>query len=144
MQGSQLKLIKEKCHFRCTSVLFFSEVILQNGVKPDPQKISTLMEIPPPNTKKELQTFLGITNYLGKLSPNTVVVCKPLHKLTSSKVVWAWNASYQAIYGKAKSLIKANGCMIFYDENRPLFLETDISGVGLGAVLLQMRDGATY
>ena len=73
-----LKLNKDRCHFRCTSVLFFEEVILQNGVKPDPQKIKVLMEMPPLNNKKELQAFLGIINYLSKFSPSTASVCEPL------------------------------------------------------------------
>ena len=29
----------------------------------------------------------------------------------------------------------------FYDEPQPLYLETDASGIGLGAALLQTRDG---
>ena len=33
-----LKLNKEKCHFRCTSIPFFAEVILRRGAQPDPQK----------------------------------------------------------------------------------------------------------
>ena len=33
-----LKLNKEKCHFRYTSILFFREVI-SRAVQPDPQKI---------------------------------------------------------------------------------------------------------
>ena len=108
------------------------------------KKISAHIEMLPPNTKKELQIFLGIISYLGRFSPSTVTVCEPLHKLKSSKVVWTWNASYQTIYDKAKLIIKADACMKFYDENEPLYLETDASGVGLGAALLQMRDGATY
>ena len=76
---------------------FFGEVISRNGVQPDLQNISALMEMPPPNTKKELQAFLGIINSLDKFSPNTAVVCKFLYKLTSSKVVLTWNALYQAI-----------------------------------------------
>ena len=42
-----LKLNKDKCHFRCTSVPFFGEIILQHGVKPDPQKLKALREILP-------------------------------------------------------------------------------------------------
>ena len=34
--------------------------------------------------------------------------------------------------------------MKFYNENKPLYPETDVSGVGLGTILLQTRDGATY
>ena len=50
-----------------------------------------------PIIKKELQAFLGIINYLSKFSPSTATVCKFLQKLTSSKAVWMWNASYQDI-----------------------------------------------
>ena len=33
--------------------------------------------------------------------------------------------------------------MKFYDKNKPLYLETDALEIGLGAALLQIRDGAT-
>ena len=36
-----------------------------------------------------------------------------------------------------KSLIKADECMTFYNETKPLYLKTDASGIGLGATLLQ-------
>ena len=51
-----------------------------------------------------------------------------------------WNASYQQLFDKAKSLIKAEVCMKFDDDTKPLYLETDASGVGLGAALLQLCD----
>ena len=72
--------------------------------------------MPAPNNKKELQTFLFIINYLGKFSPGTADVCDLLHKLTSSKATWTWNASYQSLFNKAKFLIKSDMCMEFcYD-----------------------------
>ena len=72
-----------------------------------------------------------------------VTVCEPLLKLTSNRAVWTWNASYKNIYDKTKSLIKADACMKFYDETKSLYLETDASGIGLSATLLQTRDGMT-
>ena len=33
-----LKLNKDKCHFRCTSIPFFGKVISRQGVQPDPKK----------------------------------------------------------------------------------------------------------
>ena len=41
-------------------------------------------------------------------------------------------------------LSKKDTYMKFYNENKELFLETDASGVGLGAALLQLRDNTTW
>ena len=108
-----LKLNKEKCHFRCTSIPFFGEVMLRRGVQPDSQKHQSLMDMPPPNNKKDLQAFLGIINYLSKFSPGTADVCDPFCTLTLSKATWAWNASYQSQFRRAKILIKSDMCMKF-------------------------------
>ena len=56
-----------------------------------------------------------------------------------------WNVSYQAMYDKTKPLIKAKAdvCMKFYDETKPLYLETDAFRIGLDTALLQTRDGTT-
>ena len=96
-----------------------------------------------PKNRKELQAFLGIINYLGKFFPSTASICEPLPKLMSCQTLWTWNASYQALYNEAKSLIKDDVCMKFYDETKPLYQETYVSGIGLGATLLQTRDGIT-
>ena len=142
-QDINLKLNKDKCHFRCMSILFFGEVVSREGVQPDPQMIRTLTEMLVPKNKREVQAFLGIINYLGKFPPGTVEVCKPLWKLTSSKTTWTWNASYQQLFNKAKSLIKAEVCMEFYDDTKLLYLETNVSRVSLRAALLQLCNNTT-
>ena len=91
--------------------------------------------MPPPETKKELQTFLGIINYLGN-PPSTADIRESLIKLTSARTEWTWNATCQKIFDKAKSVIKEDACVKFYDETKPCIIETDASGVGLGAALL--------
>ena len=121
-----LKLNKDKCHFRCTSILFTGEVISRNGVQPDPKKLQSPHENATPNNKKELQASLGIINYFSKFSPSTVTVCKPFQKLTSSRAVWMWNSSYQGSYDKTKSLIKADACMKFYNESLHFIISNNV------------------
>ena len=53
-------------------------------------------------------------------------------------MTWTWNASYQQLFDNAKSIIKADVCMKFYDGSKPLYSETDASGVSLGAAMLQL------
>ena len=117
-QDVNLKLNKDKCHFRCMSIPFFGEIISRDDVQLDLQKISALTEMPAPKNKNKLQAFLGIINYLSKFSTDMSEVCKPLRKLTSSKAMWTWNASYQQQFKKAKPLIKAGMCMKFYDDTK--------------------------
>ena len=126
-----LKLNKGKCHVRCTSVPFFGEVISRHGVKPDTQKLKALTEMPPPNNKKELQTFLGIINCLSKFSPSTVDICESLRQLKSSKTQCTWNATYQNLFDKGKSIITLDVYMKFYDETQLVYLETDTFGIRL-------------
>ena len=83
-----LKLNKDKCCFRCTSVPFYGEVRSRHGMKPYPQKLKALtgcLLIKPKKKKKELLAFLGKINYLNKFSPSIVHVCKSIRQLTSSK-----------------------------------------------------------
>ena len=64
-------------------------------------------------------TICKRVNYLGKISPGTADICDPLCKLISSMVTWTWNVSYQALFNEAKSLIKVDMCMKFYDDTKP-------------------------
>ena len=101
-QDVNSKLNKDKCHFRCMSISFFSKVVSREGIQPDLQKIRALNEMPAPKNKKELQAFLSIINYLSKFSPDMLEVCKPLRKLTSNKAMWTWDTSYQQWVWKGK------------------------------------------
>ena len=51
-QDVNRKLNKEKCHFRCTSILLFGKVVSREGVQPELQKIKALTEMPAPKNKK--------------------------------------------------------------------------------------------
>ena len=62
--------------------------------------------------------------------------------MTSAKTEWTWNTTYHK-FDKAKSIIKEDACKKFYDETKPLYIETDVSGVGLGAAVLPARSSTS-
>ena len=70
-------------------------------------------------------------------------ICKFLRKQRSNEMEWTWNATYQKIFDKAKSIIKDQACRKFYDETKPLHIEKDASEVGLGSTLLQTRSNTS-
>ena len=106
-----------------------------------PSKLDELTDMPP-QTKKELQSFLGIMNYLKRFSPpSTEELCEPLRKLTSAKSELKWNSIYHKLYKRAKLIIKKHALMKFLSVKEQLYLETDMMGVDLGECILQVRDG---
>ena len=56
-QDVNLKLNKDKCHFTCTSIPFFAEVVSVQGIEPDLQKVRALTEMPVPKTKRNCRPF---------------------------------------------------------------------------------------
>ena len=67
---------------------FFGEIIFRHGVKTDTHRLQVQTEMPFQKTKKDLQLFLSILNYISKFPVATPKVCKPLHQLTSIKTDW--------------------------------------------------------
>ena len=132
IQKENLKLNKDNCHLRCIFIPFFGEIISRQGVNQNPFKFYALTGKPPAKTKKELQSFLSIMNYLSKFSLATADLSKLLYNLTSVRTEWTRNRSFQDLCKKATSLIKKDSFIKFYDAMKPLYLETDTSGVSWG------------
>ena len=64
-----LVLNKKKCEVLCNSVKFFGCVCDKHRAHPDPSKVSAIKEMPAPQNKGELQSFLGMATYLSPFIP---------------------------------------------------------------------------
>ncbi|KAK2717319.1 hypothetical protein QYM36_006188 [Artemia franciscana] len=60
-----VKLNKAKCILKSKSIPYFGHVISKDGIHPDPNKVNALKEMPRPRNREELQTLLGMLNYLS-------------------------------------------------------------------------------
>ena len=49
---------------------FFGNVYNPQGVNPDPKNVEGIKKMEEPWTKQELQSFLGMVNYLGQYIKN--------------------------------------------------------------------------
>jgi Reverse transcriptase (RNA-dependent DNA polymerase) len=53
----------EKCEFECTEIEYLGVIISHNFVHMDPIKVAGVSEWPIPCSKREVQWFLGFTNF---------------------------------------------------------------------------------
>ena len=128
-----------KCSIKQDSMTFFGGMFSANGYSPDPEKIQGITEMTPPQTKQELQSFLGAVNYLQTfvphLSHHTELLCALLKKENS----FAWDENSNTSFQKIKSLLQKALLkpLRYYDRNKPVTLQCDASLKGLGACIIQ-------
>jgi len=58
-----LFLKHKKCEFKQKQIEYLDLIILEGQVKMDPVKVAGMAEWPAPTKKKEMQQFMGFTNF---------------------------------------------------------------------------------
>ncbi|KAK2717700.1 hypothetical protein QYM36_006471 [Artemia franciscana] len=128
-----IRFNSEKCEFSKDKVKYFGHIISRDGIKPDPEKIRAIQDMPSPQSKEELQTLLGMLNFLSKYIPNLSSKNKPLRDLTKA-TNFRWETDHEASMKEIKSCISEN--LAFFDHKcKVAELKVDASKHGLGAEL---------
>ena len=78
-----LRLNSKKMNVKKNEVKFVGHIVNKDGLKPDPDKVKAVEEMPRPTSKKEVLTLLGFINYLLKFFPRLSEVVQPLRDLTT-------------------------------------------------------------
>ena len=139
-----LKLNADKCTFKSTQVLFFGHLVTSIGLKPDSKKIETIIQMPVPQNKAQLQSFIGLCNYLTCYVPHLTNVLLPLHAITAKASEFQWEKLHSDARARAKQVI-ANSCMLqYFNSEDPIVIQVDASSIGVGAVLMQQGRVVSY
>ncbi|QRW23686.1 Retrotransposable element Tf2 protein [Rhizoctonia solani] len=126
-----------KCHFHVTTVDYLGIVISPSGFSMDQKKVEAVTSWPQPRTVKQVQAFLGFVNYLQRFIPNFSSVARPLHNLTRKETPWSWGDLEEAAFQELKALVTKSLVLIHSNPGLPYYLETNASGVAMGAILSQ-------
>ena len=112
-------------------------VISKEGLKPDPEKVSAIKNMPKPAFKAEVQTLLGFINYLSEFLPKLSDVSAPLRELTVSQSKFTWAKQHDEAFATIQHLVIQHPVLKFSNVEEEVTIQTDASDKGLGAVLLQ-------
>ena len=86
----------------------------------------------------QLQSFLGMINFMHNFIPHLSQHAATLRSVLSKNAVFHWDDSTNAAFQKLKSLITEaqKRLLRFCNRNLPLTIQADASKHGLGVVLL--------
>ena len=144
LRKAGLKLKPTKCYFGSGKVTYLGFVVSQRGISPDPMKVEAVKSFPCPQNICSLRSFLGLASYYRRFIPKFSIVANPLFTLTKKDVPYEWSEDCPKLFEALKCALVEAPLPAYPDFNCDFSLETDASGVGLGAVLTQKHtDGST-
>ena len=138
-----LKLNPKKLKLRLNEVPYIGHLLTPDGVKPDPEKVRAVQDMPRPDGRsraekvKAVQRFLGFVNYLAKFVPHLADESEHLRRLTDKDAEWVWEKHHQDAFDRIKKLVANHPVLCYYDVSKPVSIQCDSSETGLGAALLQ-------
>ena len=77
----EVKFNKNKIQFKILSVTYMGNVATKDGLQPDQQKISAIVDMPQSTDVKSLQRLLGMIKYLSQYIPNKPRITVSLREL---------------------------------------------------------------
>ena len=89
----------------------------------------------------EVKSFLGFVNFCRKFIVNQATLTEPLRTLTMKSRSFKWGKEEEDAFTQLKNEICAARVLQIFDPSLNTIVVSDASPVGLGAILLQSKDG---
>ena len=135
-----------KCQFGQTSCEFLGHIVGKGKVSPAALKVKAVQEFCFPRTKRQVRQFLGLTGYyrrfIPKYSEHAFHLTEATRKLAPDRVKQTDALLAEFLY--LKNQLCSMPLLTLPVPSDSFVLQTDASGVGLGAVLNVIREKEEY
>ncbi|XP_058766610.1 uncharacterized protein LOC131640216 [Vicia villosa] len=125
-----------KCVFAVDKVHYLGHVISAGNVAADPEKIQAILDWPVPRSLTALRGFLGLTGFYRRFVRHYATLAAPLTDLLRS-TTFSWSTEASLAFTELKHKMTDMPVLALPDFTKSFIIETDASGVTIGAVLSQ-------
>jgi transposase InsO family protein len=141
---ANLKMQLSKCVFGETKVNFLGFIVDNQGYTPDKEKLKAVENFVRPLSVKQLRTFLGLASYYRRFIYQFAKIAYPLNNLLKHDVPYEWTTDCEESFQTLKKRLISPPILVHFDEDKPVFLVTDASGEGLGAMLAHEENNVEH
>ena len=140
MQNENLTANGDKCKFNKKEVVYFGHIFSERGIRPTNERIRALAEASAPSTTSETRSLLGLAQYLAHFIRDFSTLVAPIRELTRKEVKFQWKESQQQALTAFQQEVKRIETTSYFDVSRPTEIIVDASPVGVGGVLVQIKE----
>ena len=138
---ANLKLKPSKCSLFQEECTYLGHTINADGTTCERKKVEAVQSWPEPRNVTEVRSFLGTCSYYRKYIPNFADIASPLTNLTKKDLKFFWSPACQKAFEELKHALVTAPILSYPIPEGQFILDTDASGVAIGAVLSQMQNG---
>src|SRR6266576_6457078 len=102
IREAKMTIAEEKCNWAKQSVRFLGFIISDQGIEPNPDKVSSIRGFLEPRCRRDVSSFLGMINYFRTFIPRCAEISKPLTELTELNTKFPWTDEAQEAFDKLK------------------------------------------
>ena len=133
----QISLNLKKCIFCVPFGVLLGHIVCRKRLMVDPTKISIIVNLPPPNSVKQLHTTLGHTSYYRKFIKGYAQITTLTEKLLKRDVIFEWTQDCQRSLDILKGKMVTVPILVFLEWKIPFHVHVDASSIALGVILVQ-------
>ena len=124
---------KSDIHVR--EIEFLGYHISPEGISMSTAKVESVKNWPVPRNVKDVQAFLGFTNFYQRFIEEISKICKPLTDLTQKAKMFEWTSQCEEAFRRLKTMLTEGPILAHFDFMRSTRVEADASDFALGAIL---------
>jgi len=125
----------EKCEFHSELVEYLGYILSPSGLTMSDDKIKIIQDWPEPKKVKDIQFFLGFTNFYRRFIFNYSDIVIPLTHLTRKDIPWKFDSFCQDAFNSLKKAFTSAPILTHWIPDAQLIVETDASDYALAAIL---------
>ena len=127
-----VRLNVNKLQLRVPEVKYLGTIITADGMKPDPDKVKAIVDIPTPTDKADVRQLLDMINFLASRIPNMSTTIGRLRDLLKTDVHFQWDSHHETALIKIKEVISSAPVLCYFDLSRTSTIQADASRHDLG------------
>lgn len=140
LDTANLRVDPKKIQSGKSEVNVLSFIVSKNSVKLNPNKISSVLEMPSPTNKKELQQILNLSGYYRKFIPNYAEKAAILTDLLKKDTSWNWPTDHEKALREINDELLKEPILKLPNPNLPYVLYTNASNRSIGGILGQINE----
>ena len=123
-RNNNLTLNPDKMQLRLPKVSFSGHTWSDKGLSANPKKIEAVRRMEIPQDGETMRSFLGMVNYLNRLSPHLTELSDPLREICRQKMEFKLTRICEVAFQHCKEEISKNVTLPYYNPKTSMILQT--------------------